>query len=103
MLEDYTGSDHQYIKFNAYDELKQENIKSTSTRIWNVAKLDPQKLIKSMEIGLLELDLTTTYKNGNAETVVNKHIKLLKKHTVLVCQEKISGETKTKFTGGQVK
>lgn len=47
VLEDYTGSDHQYISYNIRGSLTRK-IYHNKTKRWNVAKLDAEKLSLSI-------------------------------------------------------
>lgn len=50
VLEDYTGSDHQYITYHV-DSAKSSKAarRSKGTRKWNVSRLDPKKLLEEID------------------------------------------------------
>lgn len=53
VLEDYTGSDHQYILFKVQQEHRREpNHRTKSTRRWNVGKLNTSLLVTAFDNAL---------------------------------------------------
>lgn len=74
VLEDYTGSDHQYITYSWEDTRRynQRNV-DTSTRKWNVARLNRGVLLNSLSVGG-----NTDRQTSGAENVVGHTMELIK-------------------------
>lgn len=77
VLEDYSGSDHQYISFEVHDRAQQQQHQGKTLRRWNVAKMDEAKFHEALSRGLEDAGEPGGNDSTPAETFVSSTMSLI--------------------------
>lgn len=79
VIEDYTGSDHQYIFFQIGDRLQNIKIEQPKPRRWNPDKLNVLQFCRVLAQGINKNEQQSVNRKAKAERLVNSTMRLITK------------------------